>query len=168
MLKTSRSIEFKTQPSEGGVRVDGSSRVGHDRRRSRIDDSEVDGNEIGDNKVRKKVQKCKNLSKSKKVIGLDFLTPGARLAFIKLRQAFVKAPIFHHFDPEHYIRIVTNRSGYTIGGVFSQLTSNNLGQLHLVAFFSQKIILAETRYKTHNVEFLAIVEAFKTWRHYLE
>ena len=30
------------------------------------------------------------------------------------------------------------------------------------------MIFAETWYKTHNAELLAIVEAFKTWRHYLE
>ena len=30
------------------------------------------------------------------------------------------------------------------------------------------MISAETRYETHNAELLAIVEAFKTWRHYLE
>ncbi len=30
------------------------------------------------------------------------------------------------------------------------------------------MILAETRYETYNDELLAIVEAFKTWRHYLE
>ena len=30
------------------------------------------------------------------------------------------------------------------------------------------MIPAETRYKTHNAELLAIVEVFKTWRHYLE
>ena len=30
------------------------------------------------------------------------------------------------------------------------------------------MIPAETQYETHNAELLAIVEAFKTWRHYLE
>ena len=30
------------------------------------------------------------------------------------------------------------------------------------------MISAETQYKTHNSELLAIVEDFKTWRHYLE
>ena len=30
--------------------------------------------------------------------GMGFLTPKARLAFIQLRQAFVKALILHHFD----------------------------------------------------------------------
>ena len=48
------------------------------------------------------------------------------------------------------------------------VTKTNLGQWHPVAFFSRKIIPAETRYETHDGEFLAIVEAFKTRRHYLE
>ena len=30
------------------------------------------------------------------------------------------------------------------------------------------MIPAETRYETHNQKLLAIVEVFKTWRHYLE
>ena len=30
------------------------------------------------------------------------------------------------------------------------------------------MILAETCYETHNGELLAIIEAFKTWKHYLE
>ncbi len=30
------------------------------------------------------------------------------------------------------------------------------------------MIFTKTCYKTHNQELLAIVEAFKTWRHYLE
>ncbi len=30
------------------------------------------------------------------------------------------------------------------------------------------MILAETQYETHDGDLLEIVEAFKTWRHYLE
>lgn len=30
------------------------------------------------------------------------------------------------------------------------------------------MILGETQYKTHDQKLLAIVEVFKTWRHYLE
>ncbi len=85
-----------------------------------------------------------------------------------MRQAFLKAPILNHFDPERHIRIETDASGYAIGGVLSQLTSDNSGQWHPEAFFSRKMIPAETRYETHNGELLAIVEAFKTWRHYLK
>ena len=97
----------------------------------------------------------------------NFLISEAKLAFSRLRQAFTKAPIFHHFDPERYIRIETDASGYAIGGILSQLTPES-GQWHPVAFFSRKMIPAETRYETHDQELLAIVEAFKTWRHYLE
>ena len=132
-----------------------------------VDGGEVDGDEFEDNEVGEKVQKrskSKNLSKST----LDFLISGAKLAFTELRQAFLKALIFQHFDREHYIRIETDSSGYAICGILSQLTSDNLGQWHPVAFFFQKMIPAETKYKTHDSKLLAIVEAFKIWRHYLE
>ena len=89
-----------------------------------------------------------------------------------MRQAFTEAPILRHFDPKCHIRIETDASGYAVGGVLSQLTSDHLtsdqGQWHPVANFSRKMIPAETRYETHDGELLAIVEAFKTWRHYLE
>ena len=104
--------------------------------------------------------KSKNLSKFKKTVGSNFLTLRARLAFTKLRQAFVKAPILYHFDSEDYIRVKTNVSGYAIGGVLNQLTLNNLRQWHPVVFFLQNMISAKTRYETHNNELLAIVEVF--------
>ena len=128
--------------------------------------------EIEVDEVKKKVRnlsKSKNLSKSEKMVRCsDFLTLGAKLTFTKLRQAFLKAPILHHINSEHHIQIETDASGYAIGGVFNQLTSDNLGQWHLVAFFSYKMIPVKTRYEMHNGELLAIVKAFMTWRHYLE
>ena len=97
-----------------------------------------------------------------------YLTPKARLAFTQLRKAFTKALIFRHFDPKCHIRIEIDMSGYAIGGVLSQQTSDNSGQWHPISFYSQKMILARTWYETHNGEILAIVEVFKTWRHYLK
>ena len=101
-----------------------------------------------------------------------FLTSNAKKAFNQLRQAFTKAPILQHFDLECHIRIETDALGYAIGGVWSQLTSDHLtsnqSQWHPIAYFLRKLIPAKTRYETHNGKFLAIVEAFKTWRHYLE
>ncbi len=107
--------------------------------------------------------RAKNLGQSG-----SFLTADARKAFTKLRQAFVEAPILNHFDPERHIRIETDTSGYAIDGILSQLTLEDLGQWHPIAFFSRKMIPAEIRYETHDGKLLAIVEAFKTWRHYLE
>ena len=77
-------------------------------------------------------------------IGLSY--PRAKLAFTKLKQTFLKAPILYHFDPEHHIRIETDASGYAIGKILSQLTLDDSGQWHPVAFFSWKMIPAETRY----------------------
>ena len=171
MLKTSGSTEPSTRPGEGVVGVGGDSRAGRDGiDGSGMDDVEVDGGEVEVDEVGKKAQKTsksKNLSKSK-TVGSDFLTPGAKLAFTKLRQAFFKAPILHYFDLERHIRIETDVSSYAISEIFSQLTSDDLGQWHLVAFFSCKMIPVETRYEMHDGELLAIIEAFKTWRHYLE
>lgn len=45
---------------------------------------------------------------------------------------------------------------------------SEVGQWYPVSFFSWKMILVETWYKTYNQEFLAIVETFKTWRYYLQ
>ena len=174
MLKTSGSTESKTQPGESGVEVGGSrtGRKGSKLDRNEFHSNEVDGGEVEDDEIGEKVRKrskSENLFKSKKTLrSSDFFTPGAKLAFTKLKQAFFKAPILYHFDPEHHIRIETDASGYAIGGVLSQLTSDDSGQWHPVAFFFRKMIPAETKYETHDGKLLAIVEAFKTWRHYLE
>ena len=109
----------------------------------------------------------------------NFLTPDAKKAFNYLRLAFIKAPILQHFDPESHIRIETDALGYAIGRVLSQLNfdsdappndsnKSDFGQWHPVAYFFRKMIPTETQYKTHDAQLLAIVEAFKTWRHYLE
>ena len=165
MLKTSNTKS--AEPKKGVVGVGGGSRARHDRGgldKSGIDNVEVNGGKVGDNEVGKK---GRNLSKSKNIES-GFFISGARMAFTKLRQAFIKAPIFYHFNLERYIRIETDVSSYAIDGVFSQLTSDNSSRGHSIAFFSRKMISAETRYKTHNGELLAIVEAFKTWRYYFE
>ena len=108
----------------------------------------------------------------------NFLTSEARSTFNCLRLAFTIAPILRNFDSESHIWIKTDALGYAIGGVLSKLasgtrpdgvvTKTDLGQWHRVAFFFRKIILIETRYETHNGKLLAIIEAFKTWSHYLK
>ena len=132
-----------------------------------------------------KSEKSKKLSKNENLPNFDakdsgpsFLIPETRSAFNRLRLAFTEAPILRHFDPQCHIWIKTNPSGHVIGGVLSQLasgispdevvTKTDLGQWHPVAFFSRKMIPAKTRYETYKDELLAIVKAFKTWRHYLE
>ena len=143
---------------------------------SRIDDGEVVGSRgPGRSDTSRKSAKSKSRSKSghlgnnNNLEECKFLTPNAREAFNRLRQAFIKAPILRHFNPDCHIRIETDASGYAIGGVLSQLTPNQVtsdGAIvsnvdwHPVAYFSRKMIPAETRYKTHDGKLLAIVEAF--------
>lgn len=91
---------------------------------------------------------CKNLVQSdfllikptKSSLGLKFFILKARLAFVQLRQTFIKVLIFYHPSPKCNIWFKTNASSYTIGEILSQLILNNLGQLHLVVFFFQKMI----------------------------
>ena len=182
MLKTTGNTGSGANPEETEGEVGGDSVVGNNM---------VGGNEATNpikGKKQAKTIKFKILIKSKsysfppnsrnREAETGFLTLEARLAFTQLKQAFVKAPILHHFDLESYIQIETDISGYAIGGILSQLSSGtradgvvtkaDLGQWHPVAFFSRKIIPVETQYKIHDGKLLAIVEAFKTWRHYLE
>ena len=81
MLKTA-------EPRKDGDEVGGNSRAGRDRiDESGMDDVKVDGGEVEVDEVGKKgrkTSKSKKLSKSK-MVGSDFLTPGAKLAFTELR-----------------------------------------------------------------------------------
>ena len=158
MLKTTGSTESAANLKETEGEVSGNSVVGN----SMVGGGEATNPIKGKNQA--KTTKSKILIKSKshdfppnsrnREARTGFFIPEARLAFTQLRQAFVKVPILHHFDPESHIRIETDVSGYAIGGVLSQLsfgtrpdrvvTKANLGQWHPVAFFSRKIIPAET------------------------
>ena len=84
-----------------------------------VDDSEVVGSSGGNEGKSAKSDFTKPV---RRVEEPSFLTPNTRQAFTQLRQAFTEAPIFQHFDPERYIRIKTDASGYAIGGVLSQMT----------------------------------------------
>ena len=90
-----------------------------------------------------KSRKSKKIAKSKKKIRAKtiealrarnlssqsgaFFTTNARRAFIKLRQALIEAPILNHFDPECHIQIETDALVYAIGGILSQLTTDDSG-----------------------------------------
>lgn len=92
------------------------------------------------------------------------LPPAAAEAFNQLLQEFTRAPILRHFDPALDIRVETDASGTAVGAVLSQRHSD---RWHPVAFRSRKLSPQEARYDTADVELLAIVDAFRTWRHYL-
>ena len=185
MLKTTISSqvlatnEVLVADEVGGVE-DGSESIEKCGKLSKTGKSSKSGNSKGKSSaISKKMSKSENSPNFDATeAGPSFLTPKARSAFSRLQLALTKSPILRHFDPECHIRIKTDASRNAIGGILSLLasgtspdevvTKTDLGQWYLVAFFSKKMIPTETWYETHNGELLAIVKAFKTWRHYLK
>ena len=96
-------------------------------------------------------------------------TPEAQEAFEELKRRFMSAPLLVHYDPERRSRVEADASGEAIGGILTQeYIVNDRSVWHPIAFYSAKMLPAETRYTTGDQEMLAIVRSFKEWRHYLE
>ena len=90
----------------------------------------------------------------------------AQTAFENLKKAFTSAPILRYYNPEFKCVLETDASDYAIGAILSQINEDH--ELHPVAYYSRKLSPAELNYEIYDKEMLAIVEAFKEWRHYLE
>src|SRR5882724_9241306 len=87
-------------------------------------------------------------------------------AFEAFKKAFTTAPVLTHWIPDTQITVETDASDYALAAVLSITTSN--GKLHPIAFHSRTFSAPELNYDVHDKELLAIFEAFKRWRHYLE
>jgi transposase InsO family protein len=87
-------------------------------------------------------------------------------AFNTLKLAFIQAPTLAHFNPEFRCIVETDASDYAIAAILSQLGTD--GILHPVAFHSRSMSPPELNYEIYDKELLAIIEAFRHWRHYLE
>jgi hypothetical protein len=77
------------------------------------------------------------------------------------KKKITSTPILKHFDPALDVIIETDTSNFAVGCKISQ---KHAGKLHLIAFHSRKMELAEKNYDIHDKELLAVVEAFKHWR----
>jgi transposase InsO family protein len=107
--------------------------------------------------------------KAGKFAGGFVLTDAASTAFRELKQAFTSAPMLRHYDPEKPIQVETDASGFAVAGVLRQPGDDPVqAHWHPVAFYSRKMTAAERNYGAGDAEMLAIVMAFKNWRHYLE
>jgi len=90
----------------------------------------------------------------------------ARKAFEALKAAFISAPVLTHWVPDSPIIVETDASDYALGAILSIQTES--GEIHPVAFHSRTFSAPELNYDTHDKELLAIFDAFRVWRHYLE
>ena len=87
--------------------------------------------------------------------------------FNMLKQAFTKAPILQHYDPDHPITLECDTSSYAIAAILSQ-TDPATNELCPIAFHAHTMITAKLNYDIYNKELLTIHDAFKQWQVYLE
>ena len=87
-------------------------------------------------------------------------------AFNSLKKAFTFAPILTYWISDAQLIVETNASDYALTAILSIVNEDN--EVHPVVFHSRTFTVAELNYNTHDKELLAIFEAFKIWRHYLE
>ena len=94
----------------------------------------------------------------------------AELAFHELKACFTTAPVLQHFDPLRQSRVEPDASKEAAGGILTQAYKSPAGRTlwRPVAFFSKKFQKEQRNYGTGDQEMLAIVMAFKEWRHYLD
>ncbi|BHF85394.1 hypothetical protein SprV_1002855900 [Sparganum proliferum] len=95
------------------------------------------------------------------------LPPAAHSAFETAKKALADATLLHHLssDPHAQLILTTDASNSAVGAVLHQQVNN---QLQPLAFFSQKLQPAQTRYSTFSRELLAIYLAIRHFRHLLE
>ena len=85
--------------------------------------------------------------------------------FIKLKEAFISAPVIQMPDTSKQFFVMTDTSLTVSGGVLMQKDGN--GDYHPCAYHSASFSPAERNYDIYNRELLAVIHALKEWRHYL-
>nr|VZI43255.1 unnamed protein product [Spirometra erinaceieuropaei] len=95
------------------------------------------------------------------------LPPAAHSAFEAAKKALADATFLHYLssDPHAQLILTTDASNNAVRAVLHQQVNS---QLQPLAFFSQKLRPAQTRYSTFSRELLAIYLAIRHFRHLLE
>ncbi|BHF66484.1 hypothetical protein SprV_0200950100 [Sparganum proliferum] len=93
------------------------------------------------------------------------LTGEALTAFDRIKNSLADATLLTHPAPEAQLSLMVDASTVAVGAVLQQHLA---GSTQPLAFFSKKLLPAETRYSTFGRELLAIYLAVKHFRHFLE
>ncbi|BHF59487.1 hypothetical protein SprV_0100244600 [Sparganum proliferum] len=92
------------------------------------------------------------------------LTGDALTAFERIKNSLADASFLTHPAPEAQLSLMVDASTVVVGAVLQQHLA---GSTRPLAFFSKKLLLAETRYSTFGREILAIYLAVKHFQHFL-
>ena len=88
-------------------------------------------------------------------------------AFQHLKDLFTSAPVLAMPDTSRQFILEVDASEVGIGAILSQRSQDD-DKLHPCAFYSRRLSPAERNYDVGNRELLAIHDALKEWRHWLE
>ena len=86
-------------------------------------------------------------------------------SFQSLKQVVTSAPLLRSPDQSKPFVVTTDASGFAIGAELSQEFE---GQLQPIAFMSKKLSPAERNYPVHEQELLAVIQAIREWKCYLD
>jgi len=89
-------------------------------------------------------------------------TKDCQTAFTKLKELLKYAPVLAAFDPARESRVEADSSGYAIGGALQQ--KDDQGRWRPVAFYSKKLLPAESNYQIHDKEMLSIISCLREWQ----
>ena len=130
ILKTTISLQVLAATEVLGARMLATNKVGDVKSGNRLKHVKSKLGKLESQKLAKSQKSSKLKSEKSKKPGNspnfnatkarpNFLTPGIREAFNRLRLAFTKALILQYFNPKYHIQIKINALGYAIGGALS-------------------------------------------------
>jgi len=90
----------------------------------------------------------------------------AQVAFERLRDALIEAPILVHFDPEAELELRTDASSFAIGAVLFQ-KHQDAKKTGVLLYFSKTLSAAQRNYSATEREALAAFTAITELQHYL-
>ena len=94
------------------------------------------------------------------------ITDKVQKSFNALKAAFTSAPVLMNWEPNKPLIIETDASNYALGAILSIIF--NCSDIYPITFHSHTFTSPKQNYNTHDKELLAIFDAFRVWRHYLE
>ena len=85
--------------------------------------------------------------------------------FEEIKRLIMSEPVLRQPDQTKLFKVKVDASNYTMGAILMQRDEKNV--LHLIAFFSKSMNVAQHNYDIYNKEPLGLWEMLRHWRQYL-